>query len=73
VAVDSRLKVQGKPDFILAGDGNKLCCTKNGGTSWTDIMGTLPVATNYLTDAVMNDSDPEMIWANSLSLEIINQ
>ena len=32
-----------------------------GGT-WTDITGTLPVASNYLTDAVMSDTDPRLIW-----------
>jgi photosystem II stability/assembly factor-like uncharacterized protein len=56
------LKVHIKPDFLLAGDGDKLYRTTNGGTSWTDITGTLPVGANYLTDAVMSDNDPEMIW-----------
>jgi photosystem II stability/assembly factor-like uncharacterized protein len=57
------LKVHINPNFLLAGDGHKLYRTTNGGTSWTDITGTLPVAANYLTDAVMSDNDPQMIWA----------
>jgi photosystem II stability/assembly factor-like uncharacterized protein len=56
------LKVHIKPDFLLAGDGDKLYRTTDGGTNWSDITGTLPVSTNYLTDAVMSDNDPEMIW-----------
>jgi photosystem II stability/assembly factor-like uncharacterized protein len=56
------LKVHIKPDFLLAGDGDKLYRTTNGGMSWTDITGTLPVGANYLTDAVMSDNDPQLIW-----------
>jgi photosystem II stability/assembly factor-like uncharacterized protein len=57
------LKVHINPNFLLAGAGGKLYRTINGGTSWTDITGTLPVGANYLTDAVMSDTDPQMIWA----------
>jgi photosystem II stability/assembly factor-like uncharacterized protein len=57
------LKVYLKDVFILAGDGNKLYRTTDGGGSWTDITGTLPVAANYLTDATMADSNPQVIWA----------
>ena len=56
------LKVHTNPNFLLAGDGDKLYRTTNGGTNWTDITGTLPVGANYLTDAVMSDTDPQMIW-----------
>ncbi len=56
------LKVHLKADFLLAGDGDKLYRSTNGGMTWTDITGTLPVGANYLTDAVMNDNDPQMIW-----------
>ncbi len=56
------LKVHTNPNFLLAGDGDKLYRTTNGGTNWTDITGTLPVGANYLTDAVMSDNDPQMIW-----------
>jgi photosystem II stability/assembly factor-like uncharacterized protein len=56
------LKVHTNPNFLLAGDGDKLFRTTNGGTAWTDITGTLPVGANYLTDAVMNDNNPQMIW-----------
>jgi photosystem II stability/assembly factor-like uncharacterized protein len=57
------LKVHPKPDFLLAGDGNKLYRTTDGGANWSDITGALPVAANFLTDATMNDNDPQMIWA----------
>jgi photosystem II stability/assembly factor-like uncharacterized protein len=56
------VKVHTNPNYLLAGDGDKLYRTTNGGSSWTDVTGTLPVAANYLTDAVMNDNDPQMIW-----------
>jgi len=56
------LKVHTNPNFLLAGDGDKLYRTSNGGTTWTDITGTLPVGANFLTDAVMNDNNPQMIW-----------
>jgi photosystem II stability/assembly factor-like uncharacterized protein len=56
------LNVHINPNFVLAGDGDKLYRTTNAGASWTDITGTLPVAANYLTDAVMSDTDPQMIW-----------
>jgi photosystem II stability/assembly factor-like uncharacterized protein len=57
------LKVHQKADFILAGDGDKLYRTTDGGMTWTDITAGLPVAGNYLTDAVMSDSNPQLIWA----------
>jgi photosystem II stability/assembly factor-like uncharacterized protein len=57
------VKVHPNPKVLLAGDGNKLYRTTNAGATWTDITGTLPVATNYLTDAAMSDTDPNLIWA----------
>jgi photosystem II stability/assembly factor-like uncharacterized protein len=56
------LKVHQKSVFLLAGDGDKLYRTTDGGANWTDITGTLPAAANYLTDAVMSDNNPETIW-----------
>jgi photosystem II stability/assembly factor-like uncharacterized protein len=56
------LKVNANPKVILAGDGHKLFRTTNAGASWADITGSLPVAANYLTDAAMSDSNPQLIW-----------
>jgi photosystem II stability/assembly factor-like uncharacterized protein len=57
------LRLHTNPNYILAGSGAKLYRTTNAGSTWTDITGTLPVAANFLMDAVMNDNDPQMIWA----------
>ena len=56
------LNVHKDPNVLLAGDGHKLYRTANAGSTWNDITGTLPVANNFLTDARMNDNDPQMIW-----------
>jgi photosystem II stability/assembly factor-like uncharacterized protein len=56
------VKVHLNPKVLLAGNGSKLYRTTNAGATWTDITGTLPVAANYLTDAVMSDSNPQIIW-----------
>jgi photosystem II stability/assembly factor-like uncharacterized protein len=56
------VKVHPNPKVLLAGNGKKLYRTTNAGASWTDITGSLPVASNYLTDAAMSDADPQVIW-----------
>jgi photosystem II stability/assembly factor-like uncharacterized protein len=40
----------------------KIYRTTNGGTSWTDITGTLPLSTIYVTDIAIKDTDPNKIW-----------
>lgn len=48
---------------IFAGSGTKLYRTSNGGGSWTDITSGLPVATNFLTDVTINDTNPAIAYA----------
>lgn len=48
---------------IYAGSGTKLYRTANGGGTWTDITAGLPVATNFLTDVAINDSNPDIAYA----------
>jgi photosystem II stability/assembly factor-like uncharacterized protein len=47
---------------IYAGGGNKLYRTTAGGPPWTDITAGLPVASNYLTDVTVSDTDPNLAW-----------
>ncbi len=48
--------------FIYAGSGSKLYRTKDGGLTWTDITAGLPVATNFLTDLAIHESDPDIVY-----------
>jgi hypothetical protein len=48
---------------IYAGNGTKLYQTSNGGGAWTDITPGLPVATNFLTDVAISDTDPNIAYA----------
>jgi photosystem II stability/assembly factor-like uncharacterized protein len=48
---------------IYAGSGTKLYRTNNAGGTWTDITAGLPVATNYLTDIAISDTNPELAYA----------
>jgi photosystem II stability/assembly factor-like uncharacterized protein len=47
---------------IYAGSGNKLYRTIAGGPPWNDITAGLPVASNYLTDVTVSDTDPNRAW-----------
>jgi photosystem II stability/assembly factor-like uncharacterized protein len=53
---------QSNTQVIYAGNGTKLYRTTNGGGSWTDITSGLPVATNFLTDVAINDSNPDIAY-----------
>jgi photosystem II stability/assembly factor-like uncharacterized protein len=50
------------PNCIYAGSGNKLYRTTTGGMPWHDITAGLPVASNYLTDVTVSDTDPNLVW-----------
>jgi len=42
--------------------GNTLYKTINGGTSWTNVTGTLPTGSAYLTWVSVEDNDPNSVW-----------
>ncbi len=48
---------------IFAGSGTKLYSTIDGGAAWVDITAGLPVATNFLTDVAISDSNPSLAYA----------
>ena len=50
------------PKVIYAGSGNKLYRTTAGGPPWHDISAGLPVASNYLTDVTVSDTNPDLVW-----------
>lgn len=51
------------PQVIYAGSGTRLYRTANGGTAWTDISTGIPLATNYLTDIAIDDTNPDVAYA----------
>jgi hypothetical protein len=61
------LKVaQSDTQVLYAGSGTKLYRTTNGGGAWTDITSGLPVATNFLTHVAINDTNPDIAYAQRL-------
>jgi photosystem II stability/assembly factor-like uncharacterized protein len=42
--------------------GSALFRTTDGGVTWTNITGTLPVATNVITYMAVNPTDPNQVW-----------
>jgi len=48
---------------VYAGSGTQLYHTTNGGSSWTNVTAGLPVATNYLTEVAIDDSNPNIAYA----------
>jgi len=51
-------------DYIYAGYRNVLWRTTNGGSSWTNITGSLPVSSSYITYVSVKDDDPNTIWVS---------
>jgi photosystem II stability/assembly factor-like uncharacterized protein len=47
---------------LCAVNSNKLYRTIDGGTSWINITGTLPVASAVISDVVIRDADSNKIW-----------
>ena len=48
--------------IIYTIQGNTLYKTINGGTSWTDITGTLPIGSAQLTWVSVKDINPNSVW-----------
>lgn len=48
--------------YIYSASYNQICRTANGGTSWTDITGTLPVGSSSITFITVNANYPDSVW-----------
>jgi len=49
-------------DYLYVADFDNIWKTTNGGTSWTDITGTLPVFDNNITYIAVKSNDPNTVW-----------
>ncbi len=50
------------PQVLYVIKADTLFKTSNGGTAWTDITGTLPVANAQMTDVVVANNNPNKVW-----------
>jgi PKD repeat protein len=48
--------------YIYAANLSTLYVTTNGGTSWTNINGTLPIGFNTLTGIAIDNANPSRVW-----------
>lgn len=51
------------PDYIYAATYYQVYKTTNGGTSWSNVTGSLPIPTNGISGLAINGSDPNDLWA----------
>ncbi|MDH4471394.1 MAG: PKD domain-containing protein [Fluviicola sp.] len=58
-------------EFVIAPSNNQIIYSvktnavsksTNGGTSWTNVTGTLPVASASLTNVTVSNTDPNIVW-----------
>ena len=49
-------------NYLYVADQSTLLYTKNGGESWSDITGTLPVESNSITSILVDYHHPEKLW-----------
>ncbi|HTA83065.1 MAG TPA: PKD domain-containing protein [Bacteroidia bacterium] len=49
-------------NYIYAAQAGKLEYTSNGGTTWTDITGTLPVSSAGIASITVNPKKPTHVW-----------
>lgn len=50
------------PDYLYVADFNNIWKTTNGGASWTEITGTLPILTNKITYIAVKSTDENTLW-----------
>ncbi|MEE4256157.1 MAG: PKD domain-containing protein, partial [Bacteroidales bacterium] len=50
--------------YIYAAGQDELWRTTNGGSSWSDITGSLPVTSSYITYISVKDDDPNTVWVS---------
>ncbi len=50
--------------YIYASTPTILYRTSNGGNSWTNITGSLPVGSSYITYISVKDDDPNTLWVS---------
>ncbi len=49
-------------NYIYMSDPNQIWITTDGGSSWTDVTGTLPVSSNSITNIAVKNNDPSTVW-----------
>ena len=47
---------------LYIADNTTIWKTTNGGTTWTDITGSLPVSTAYIGYIAIKNNDPNTVW-----------
>ncbi|HEY9114113.1 MAG TPA: GEVED domain-containing protein [Bacteroidales bacterium] len=52
------------PDVIYAALNNKVFKTTVGGTTWTEITGSLPVGSSFITYVSVKDDDDLTVWVS---------
>lgn len=57
IAVDSA-----NPNYIYAAQSSRIELTTNGGTSWTNITGTLPVGSTSISGIAVDSKQPSHVW-----------
>lgn len=57
IAVDSS-----NPNYIYASQSNQIELTTNGGGSWTNITGSLPVGSASISGIAVNSKNPSHVW-----------
>ncbi len=53
---------QSNPNYIYAASYSAIYRTTNGGTSWTNITGTLPATALSLTYIAISSTNPDHVW-----------
>lgn len=49
--------------YIYATTGSDVYATQNGGSSWSNISGGLPVSTDYCNELCISPTNPDKVWA----------